>query len=274
MFSDIAKIDNPDAESIHRIPKDYTLLRSPERTKSPMDSYINTIEDHSRPRAPSPPMPLRRHPFTYPHRTNLLDHSQHLTPHYSNDKLASTQDKSPHPIDHRSHTARTNTADLGQLGQIPPETVKEKVSSPTRSTSLLIPPRRPVHHQYNPCRGSSIGRACGSYNSKEINLKVVGSSPTFGYSYTISSSEQLFFCFLVRTASGSVLRRAAKVAERRGCLRHPCVAFLTLKVKSLNMISFSFTAPRLSTQPYGTSACLRRQYCPSAPQARQHPTCS
>jgi hypothetical protein len=35
----------------------------------------------------------------------------------------------------------------------------------------------------NPCRGSSIGRACGSYNSKEINLKVVGSSPTFGYSY-------------------------------------------------------------------------------------------
>jgi hypothetical protein len=33
-------------------------------------------------------------------------------------------------------------------------------------------------------------------NSKEINLKVVGSSPTFGYSYITSSSEQLFFCFL------------------------------------------------------------------------------
>jgi hypothetical protein len=31
-------------------------------------------------------------------------------------------------------------------------------------------------------------------NSKEINLKVVGSSPTFGYSYHTSSSEQLFFC--------------------------------------------------------------------------------
>jgi hypothetical protein len=52
-------------------------------------------------------------------------------------------------------------------------------------------------HQYNPCRGSSIGRACGSYDSKEINLKVVGSSPTFGYSYIKAhQSEQLFFCFL------------------------------------------------------------------------------
>jgi hypothetical protein len=46
------------------------------------------------------------------------------------------------------------------------------------------------------CRGSSIGRACGSYNSEEINLKVVGSSPTFGYSYTHQNSfELLFFCF-------------------------------------------------------------------------------
>ena len=41
-------------------------------------------------------------------------------------------------------------------------------------------------HQQHPCRGSSIGRACGSYNSKEINLKVVGSSPTFGYSYIMA----------------------------------------------------------------------------------------
>lgn len=63
------------------------------------------------------------------------------------------------------------------------------------STSLQGPIRPPPFHQYHPCRGSSIGRACGSYNSKEINLKVVGSSPTFGYSYIISSSEQLFFCF-------------------------------------------------------------------------------
>jgi hypothetical protein len=43
------------------------------------------------------------------------------------------------------------------------------------------PPLSSSNH--DPCRGSSIGRACGSYNSKEINLKVVGSSPTFGYSY-------------------------------------------------------------------------------------------
>jgi hypothetical protein len=72
---------------------------------------------------------------------------------------------------------------------------QESHNSPTHITRFLVPYRRPLHHQYNPCRGSSIGRACGSYNSKEINLKVVGSSPTFGYSYITSSSEQLFFCF-------------------------------------------------------------------------------
>jgi hypothetical protein len=57
--------------------------------------------------------------------------------------------------------------------------------------------RSSAYHLINntPSRGSSIGRACGSYNSKEINLKVVGSSPTFGYSYIKAHSEQLFFCF-------------------------------------------------------------------------------
>ena len=33
------------------------------------------------------------------------------------------------------------------------------------------------------CRGSSIGRACGSYHQIKYNLKVAGSSPAFGYSY-------------------------------------------------------------------------------------------
>ncbi|KAH0001329.1 hypothetical protein KCU78_g14920, partial [Aureobasidium melanogenum] len=32
------------------------------------------------------------------------------------------------------------------------------------------------------CRGSSIGRACGSYHMIKYNLKVAGSSPAFGYS--------------------------------------------------------------------------------------------
>ena len=39
-------------------------------------------------------------------------------------------------------------------------------------------------------------------NSKEINLKVVGSSPTFGYSYITSSTEQLFFCFFAGRSLG------------------------------------------------------------------------
>jgi hypothetical protein len=49
----------------------------------------------------------------------------------------------------------------------------------------------------NPCRGSSIGRACGSYNSKEINLKVEGSSPSFGYSYNKVPSGSCSFAFFV-----------------------------------------------------------------------------
>jgi hypothetical protein len=73
--------------------------------------------------------------------------------------------------------------------QIPPQKSQKnqqdprKASSSTPTTRRLVRHCHPPHHQYNPCRGSSIGRACGSYDSKEINLKVVGSSPTFGYSY-------------------------------------------------------------------------------------------
>jgi hypothetical protein len=64
-----------------------------------------------------------------------------------------------------------------------PAQAREKSLQP-HPPSLLEPHcHHPFINQYNPCRGSSIGRACGSYNSKEINLKVVGSSPTFGYSY-------------------------------------------------------------------------------------------
>jgi hypothetical protein len=100
---------------------------------------------------------------------------------------------------------------LGLLGQIPPEKLEEKVSSPARLTNLLVPLTLPHHHQYNPCRGSSIGRACGSYNSKEINLKVVGSSPTFGYSYIKAHQSSCSFAFCSLDVSG-VLRRAVMMA--------------------------------------------------------------
>jgi hypothetical protein len=75
-------------------------------------------------------------------------------------------------------------------------------TSPTHCFNVLLGHCHSSHHQYNPCRGSSIGRACGSYNSKEINLKVVGSSPTFGYSYITSSTEQLFFYFFAGRSFG------------------------------------------------------------------------
>jgi hypothetical protein len=70
-----------------------------------------------------------------------------------------------------------------------------KASGPTPQPSLLLLYTRCSLHQYNPCRGSSIGRACGSYNSKEINLKVVGSSPTFGYSYIQAHQSSCSFAF-------------------------------------------------------------------------------
>jgi hypothetical protein len=71
----------------------------------------------------------------------------------------------------------------------------DEVCRPTLCVSLCVRSTHPRHHQYNPCRGSSIGRACGSYNSKEINLKVVGSSPTFGYSYIKAHQSSCSFAF-------------------------------------------------------------------------------
>jgi hypothetical protein len=42
---------------------------------------------------------------------------------------------------------------------------REKICRPTHA-SLHEPHTRTPAHQYNLCRGSSIGRACGSYNSE------------------------------------------------------------------------------------------------------------
>jgi hypothetical protein len=76
-----------------------------------------------------------------------------------------------------------------------------KICRPTHA-SLDEPHFRPPPHQYNPCRGSSIGRACGSYDSKEINLKVEGSSPSFGYSYIKVPSGSCSFAFCVQIDTG------------------------------------------------------------------------
>jgi hypothetical protein len=78
---------------------------------------------------------------------------------------------------------------------------REKICRPTHA-SLHEPHTRTSLHQYNPCRGSSIGRACGSYNSKEINLKVEGSSPSFGYSYIKVPSGSCSFAFCWKVTTG------------------------------------------------------------------------
>jgi hypothetical protein len=90
---------------------------------------------------------------------------------------------------------------------------QEKSAAPTTSNHLLPHCRSPLINQYNPCRGSSIGRACGSYNSKEINLKVVGSSPTFGYSYHIKLIRAaVLFAFFAGGLQGTS-RRLGRVQE-------------------------------------------------------------
>jgi hypothetical protein len=68
---------------------------------------------------------------------------------------------------------------------------------PSSTTGIILAHVLHIIINHDPCRGSSIGRACGSYNSKEINLKVVGSSPTFGYSYIKAHQSSCPFCLIV-----------------------------------------------------------------------------
>jgi hypothetical protein len=179
IFSGIASFDNPNTKCINGIPgnKHFTLgrrrptgLLHPHQSRPSKTWSTKASADTVFSRSHLPGLNGCKPP------TSTLYCSNHI-------KALLTY-RTSHPIDHRSLNARTSTAaPVGLLGQIPPERLEEKVSTPTHLTSVLVPLTLPPHHQYNPCRGSSIGRACGSYDSKEINLKVVGSSPTFGYSY-------------------------------------------------------------------------------------------
>ena len=161
----------------------------------------------------------------------------------------------------------TSDLELGEAGA---------TVAPSSTTRIILAAADSVIINHDPCRGSSIGRACGSYNSKEINLKVVGSSPTFGYSYITSSSELLFFCFLSIHQSRSILLRSVKVAGARKWLWHRCVAFfLARDAISLPFIHTPFqSTPPTPKQPCGTSTCLHQQYYPSAPRAHPRPTYS
>jgi hypothetical protein len=67
--------------------------------------------------------------------------------------------------------------------------------APSPTAGIITVTAHSIIINHDPCRGSSIGRACGSYNSKEINLKVVGSSPTFGYSYNKAHQSSCPFAF-------------------------------------------------------------------------------
>jgi hypothetical protein len=79
----------------------------------------------------------------------------------------------------------------GKFGQVP----RKKTSRPTQQPTVFYLAVTALSSTNSTLAGvaQSVERVA-LINSKEINLKVVGSSPTFGYSYYRSSVEQLFFC--------------------------------------------------------------------------------
>ena len=79
----------------------------------------------------------------------------------------------------------------GKFGQVP----RKNASRPTQQSTLFYLAVTVLSSTNTTLAGvaQSVERVA-LINSKEINLKVVGSSPTFGYSYHTSSTEQLFFC--------------------------------------------------------------------------------
>jgi hypothetical protein len=100
----------------------------------------------------------------------------------------------PNPVPARKANARAVSAYPASRPQIPPQKSqknqhgpRKKASGPTPMVTLLVPNAPSLLHQIMTLAGvaQSVERVA-LINSKEINLKVVGSSPTFGYSYITS----------------------------------------------------------------------------------------
>jgi hypothetical protein len=140
---------------------------------------------------------LRRHSRIQPWRpSSHSSPAEHGGPHHQRQKAQHSC------IPNSAYDLRTDQLRcFGSSRPILAGQSREKICRPTHA-SLHEPHTRTPLHQYNPCRGSSIGRACGSYNSKEINLKVEGSSPSFGYSYIKVPSGSCSFAFCWKVTTG------------------------------------------------------------------------
>jgi hypothetical protein len=163
--------------------------------------------------------------------------------HQTRIQHGTAQHSTPQPIDpaHGPNSA-------GKKSRFRPSP-QGKASSPTQPSLLKPHHHDPLINQYNPCRGSSIGRACGSYNSKEINLKVVGSSPTFGYSYHIKAHpEQLFFLGFFGVVVGGCILRAGMGGDG-AWLRRWAVWFLTCLLGILAL------GPSMASTTYSLRDC-------------------
>jgi hypothetical protein len=118
-----------------------------------------------------------------------------------NNKIMTSPTSNTGPTDRADlSTARTATAgpkpnSAGKApGKLGPSPQEKKASRPTHPTVFYLAVTILSSTNITLAGVAQSVERVALINSKEINLKVVGSSPTFGYSYHTSSSEQLSFC--------------------------------------------------------------------------------
>ena len=149
---------------------------------------------------PTPKGPIHRStvctPFSEPWTDDLYYHHHQQQDH----DLANIQHRTNQGTDRADlSTARTATAgpnpnSAGKApGKLGPSPQEKKASRPTHPTVLYLAVATLSSTNTTLAGVAQSVERVALINSKEINLKVVGSSPTFGYSYHTSSTEQLFF---------------------------------------------------------------------------------
>jgi hypothetical protein len=141
-------------------------------------------------------------------RTNTINNYHHNLTHWTQGKTPHTNPIPAHPADRSNRTDHHRYPDPKFCRK------KSQENSAKSARESQTPPQRPTVLNLTVTTLSSTNTTLAGVaqsvervaliNSKEINLKVVGSSPTFGYSYITSSSEQLFFCFFARILFGGV----------------------------------------------------------------------
>jgi hypothetical protein len=184
-------------------PQHYTRVHArpvwtdPAHQSRPRESRIDKFSQHQRNQYINqglPHVPVSLGPMTF---TTTINNKTMTLP-TSN---TGPTDRPDHSITHRTDRHRwpePNSAGKapGKIGQVPGEK-----SQQTHASNRLRPHRHhPLINQYNPCRGSSIGRACGSYQQQRDQPQGRGFEPHLRLflSYKlVRAAVLLHFCCLV-----------------------------------------------------------------------------